>query len=263
MIIQHIIQHLKELVHYRNLIWILAWADFKQRYKNSVLGYLWSLLEPLLMLSILYIVFSNLMKVQVEYYQLFLLQGIIMWSFFSRATTMCLTSIVMKPHLIQKVYFPRDILVISACITALLMSIFESIVLFLFLIIFQIPLSVNLIFIPLIVLLFFFMALGVSLALAALNVYFRDIQYIWALILQAGFFATPIIYPLSVFPSLLFRILSYNPLAQIVYLGRDVTIYAKEPNLASLSYTIAIAFLALCIGYWIFMRLEPRFAEEV
>jgi homopolymeric O-antigen transport system permease protein len=257
------IQHIKELYKYRNLIWILAWVDFKQRYKNSVLGYFWSLLEPLLMLAILYIVFSNIMKAQVEYYPLFLLQGIIMWNFFSRSTTQCLTVITLKPHLVQKVYFPRDILVISGCITALLMSIFESIVFLLFLLYFRIPLSLNIIFIPLIILLFFLIALGTSLALAALNVFYRDFQYIWALILQAGFFATPILYPLSIFPPFLFRILSYNPLAQIIYLGRDVTIYAKAPNLASLSYAFAVAFIALCIGYWIFMRLEPKFAEEL
>jgi lipopolysaccharide transport system permease protein len=258
-----IIQHIKELYNYRSLIWILAWVEFKQRYKNSVLGYFWSLLEPLLMLGILYVVFSNLMKVQVEQYQLFLLQGIIMWSFFTRSTSGSLLSIVMKPHLVQKVYFPRDILVIAGCTTALLMSVFESVIFILFMLIFRIPLSVNIVFIPLIILLFFCMALGTSLALAALNVYYRDIQYIWALVLQVGFFATPVIYPLTVFPPLLFRILSYNPIAQIIYLGRDVTLYAKAPNLASLAYVIAVAIIALGVGYWIFMRFEPKFAESL
>jgi len=258
-----IIQHIQELYRYRNLIWALAWAEFKQRYKNSVLGYFWSLLEPLLMLCILYVVFSNLIKAPVEYYSMFLLQGIIMWNFFDRATKGCLLSIVNKPHLVQKVYFPWDILVISTCVMALLMSIFESIIFILFIVFFRIPLSLNILFIPLIILLFFLMALGTSLALAALNVYYRDIQYIWGLILQAGFFATPIMYPLTLFPPLLFRILSYNPLAQIIYLGRDVTIYAKAPNLASLSSAVVVAITALIIGYWIFMRLEPKFAEEL
>lgn len=257
------LKHLRELYYYRHLIWILAWVEFKWRYKNSVLGYFWSLLEPLMMLGVLFVVFSNIMKVQVQYYQLFLLQGIIMWSFFSKATSGSLLSIVTKPHLVQKVYFPRDVLVISGCLTALLMSVFESIVFFLFVLFFQIPLSVNIVFIPLIVLLFFLMTLGIALALAALNVYFRDIQYIWAVVLQVGFFATPIIYPLSVFPQPLFRLLSYNPLTQIIYLGRDVTIYAKAPNLASLSFAVAVAFIFLCVGYWIFMRLEPKFAEEL
>jgi lipopolysaccharide transport system permease protein len=256
------IQHIKDLYDYRNLIWVLAGVDFKQRYKNSILGYFWSLLEPLLMLSILYVVFSNLMKMQVEYYALFLLQGIIMWSFFSRTTTGSLLSIVIKPNLIKKVYFPRDILVISTCITALLMSIFESVVFILFMIIFRIPLSIYLVFIPVIILIFFFICLGISLALAALHVYYRDLRYIWTLVLQVGFFATPIVYPIYALPPALW-ILTYNPIAQIIYLARDVTIYSKAPNLASLSYVIVVAIVALCIGYWIFMRREPNFAEDL
>jgi len=256
------IQHIKDLYDYRNLIWILAGVDFKQRYKNSILGYFWSLLEPLLMLSILYVVFSNLMKMQVEYYALFLLQGIIMWSFFSRTTTGSLLSIVIKPNLIKKVYFPRDILVISSCITALLMSIFESVVFILFMIIFRIPLSIYLVFIPVIILIFFFMCLGISLALAALHVYYRDLRYIWTLVLQVGFFATPIVYPIYALPPALW-ILTYNPIAQIIYLARDVTLYSKPPNLASLSYVIIVALCAIIIGYWIFMRREPNFAEDL
>src|SRR5690606_36397845 len=117
--------HLKTLYGYRNLIWALAWGEFKQRYNNSGLGYFWSLLEPLLMLVVLYVVFSNLMRIQVEYYQLFLLLGIILWNFLSRATSMGLNAILGKPGMVQKIYFPREILVISSCITALLMSIFE------------------------------------------------------------------------------------------------------------------------------------------
>jgi lipopolysaccharide transport system permease protein len=257
------IQHIRELYNYRNLIWVLAWVDFKQRYKNSVLGYFWSLLEPLLMLGVLYIVFSNLMKVQVEYYQLFLLQGIIMWSFFTRSTMTSLLAIAGKPQLVKKVYFPRDILVISGCITALLMSIFESLVFLAFLFFFKVPLTVNIAYLPIIIFLYFIIALGTSLVLAALNVYYRDIQYIWALILQIGFFATPVIYPLSVFPPYLLKILSYNPLAQVIFLARDVTLYSKEPNLASFVFVIFIAVIILGIGYAIFTRLEPQFAEEL
>jgi lipopolysaccharide transport system permease protein len=258
-----LIQFLRERYNYRHLIWILAWVEFKQRYKNSVLGYLWSLLEPLLMLSILYIIFSNLMKNPVEHYPIFLLMGIIMWSFFSRATTASLAVIRFKPSLIKKVYFPRDILVISNCTTALLMSLFESVVFIVFMAVFRIPLSLNIAYLPCIIFLFYLMTLGVSLALAALNVYYQDIQYIWAVILQIGFFATPVMYPLSVFPQNLLQVLSYNPLAQVIFLARDVTLYAKVPNTASFAFVIVIAFVILAIGYAIFFRLEPRFAEEL
>jgi lipopolysaccharide transport system permease protein len=256
-------QLIKERYDYRHLIWILAWVEFRQRYKNSVLGYFWSLLEPLLMLGILYMVFSNLMKVPVEHYQLFLLQGIIMWGFFSRATTSSLLAIRFKPNLIKKVYFPRDIMVISNCTTALLMSFFESLVFIIFMAVFQIPLTLNIAYLPCIIFLFYIMTLGVSLALASLNVYYQDMQYIWALILQVGFFATPVIYPLSVFPPYLLKILSYNPLAQIIYLARDVTLYSKVPNLASFVFVFCVAFAILGIGYAIFSRLEPKFAEEL
>jgi len=257
------IQLIKERYNYRHLIWILAWVEFRQRYKNSVLGYFWSLLEPLLMLGVLYIVFSNLMKIQVEYYQLFLLLGIIMWSFFSRSTTLSLLSIRFKPNLIKKVYFPRDIMVISTCTTTFLMSLFESVVFVIFMALFQIPLSINIAYLPCIIFLFYILTLGVSLTLASLNVYYQDMQYIWALILQIGFFATPVIYPLSVFPPYLMKVLSYNPLAQIIFLAREVTLYSKAPDVASFVYVFFVAFVMLGIGYAIFNRLEPKFAEEL
>jgi lipopolysaccharide transport system permease protein len=258
-----LIQLLRERYNYRHLIWILAWVEFKQRYKNSVLGYLWSLLEPLLMLGVLYIIFSNLMKYPVEHYPLFLLMGIILWNFFSRATTSSLAAIRFRPSMIKKIYFPRDIMVISNCTTALLMSLFESVVFVVFMAFFQIPLSLNIAYLPVIIFLFYFLTLGVSLALAALNVFYQDIQYIWAVVLQIGFFATPVMYPLSVFPSSLLKILSYNPLAQIIFIARDITLYSKAPNTASLAFVIVIAFVILAIGYAIFSRLEPRFAEEL
>jgi lipopolysaccharide transport system permease protein len=165
--------------------------------------------------------------------------------------------------MIKKVYFPRDIMVISNCTTALLMSLFESVVFVIFMAIFRIPLSLNIAYLPCIIFLFYILTLGVSLALAALNVYYQDIQYIWALILQIGFFATPVMYPLSVFPQNLLKVLSYNPLAQVIFLARDVTLYSKVPNTASFAFVIVIAFVILAIGYAIFTRLEPRFAEEL
>lgn len=258
-----LIQLLRERYNYRHLIWILSWVEFKQRYKNSVLGYLWSLLEPLLMLGVLYIIFSNLMKYPVEHYPLFLLMGIIMWNFFSRATTSSLAAIRFKPSMIKKIYFPRDIMVISNCTTALLMSLFESAVFVIFMAVFRIPLSLNIAYLPCIIFLFYILTLGVSLALAALNVYYQDMQYIWAVVLQIGFFATPVMYPLSVFPQNLLKVLSYNPLAQVIFLARDVTLYSKVPNAASFAFVIVIAFVILAIGYAIFTRLEPRFAEEL
>ena len=166
------------LWNYRHLIKKIAISDFKLRYKNSVLGFLWSLAEPLLMLTVLYFVFTNLMQVNVEHYQLFLLLGIISWNMLSRGTSMSLTSILGRPGLVQKVYFPREVLVISCCITAFLMTLFEFIVFGAFMVAFKVMPGITIVYGPLVLFIEFVLILCLSLALSALNVYYRDVQYI-------------------------------------------------------------------------------------
>jgi len=258
-----IVKHLRELHGYRNLIWQLAWSEFKLRYKNSILGYLWSLLEPMLMLLVLYVVFSNLMKVQVEYYQLFLLLGIILWGFLSRATTIGMFSIVGKPGMVKKIYFPRDIFVISSCVTALLMSIFESLIFIMFMVLFRVPISINLIYAPFILCCLFIISLGLSLALSALNVFYRDVQFIWQVLLQIGYFATPILYTIDIFPQELQKFVLLNPVARILISARDTIIYSSPAKTEDLLFMFLSAVISLFVGYIIFSRLEPRFAEEI
>jgi lipopolysaccharide transport system permease protein len=258
-----VLAHLRELYARRYLIWVLAWGDFKWRYKNSFLGYFWSLLEPFVMFVILYVIFSNLMRVQVPYYQLFLLIGIMMWNYFSRASSLGLTALIFKNNLVQKIYFPRDIIIIASCITATLMSCFESIVLITFLLYFRIPITASIVYVPFILFFFFLLTLGVSLLLAALNTLYRDVQYIWNLVLQAGFFITPILYPLAIFPESVQNILRLNPLGQIIIITRDSVLYGFNPHPVSFSYACITSTLILLAGYAVFMRLEPRFAEEM
>ena len=258
-----IVNHLKELYDYRNLIWQLAWSEFKLRYKNSILGYFWSLLEPLLMLLVLYMVFSNLMKVQVEYYQLFLFIGIIIWGFLSRATTIGMFSIVGKPEMVKKIYFPREIFVISSCITALLMSIFESLVFIMFMIYFRVPISINLAYVFPIIILLFIMSLGIALALSALNVFYRDVQFIWQVLLQIGFYATPILYTIDIFPKNLQTFALLNPVARIIISARDTIIYSTPAKIEDLLFIFLSSIFFLLVGYVIFSRLESGFAEEI
>lgn len=257
------LEHLKELYRYRNLIWNLSVSEFKLRYKNSVLGYFWSLLEPLLMLTVLYLVFSNLMRVQVEYYQLFLLFGIILWNFFSRSTGIGMFSIVGKPGMVKKIYFPRDIFVISSCITALLMSLFESVVFVIFMIVFRVPVSSTLIYLPLILGMLFVFSLGVSMTLSALNVYFRDMQFIWDVFMQAAFFGTPILYTLDMFPESLRTIALLNPMARIIISARNTVIYSTPATTEDMVFIGVSALFFLLLGYAVFKRLEPGFAEEI
>ncbi|HYN44662.1 MAG TPA: ABC transporter permease [Candidatus Limnocylindrales bacterium] len=251
------------LWNYRHLIKKIAISDFKLRYKNSVLGFLWSLAEPLLMLTVLYFIFTNLMRVNVEHYQLFLLLGIISWNMLSRGTTMSLNSILGRPGLVQKVYFPREVLVISSCITAFLMTLFEFVVFGAFMVAFKVMPGITIVYGPLVLLIEFVLILGLSFGLAALNVYYRDVQYIWTVILQAGFFASPIIYPLSIIPDNYIWIIRLNPMTRIIDMLRESVIYSRSPFLLDGIFITIAALAILAIGYLIFLKLEPGFAEAM
>lgn len=252
-----------DLWDYRNLTIKLAMSDFKIRYKNSVLGFVWSLIEPLMMLTVLYIIFSIFMRVNVEHYQIFLLVGIISWNMLSKGTTMSLNSILGKPSLVNKVYFPREILVISSCITALLMTLLEFVVFGIFMIIFAITPTITAIYFPIILFIEFVLILGLSFGLASLNVYYRDVQYIWAVIIQVGFFASPIIYPISTIPEKYVWIIKLNPMTLIIDMLRESMIYSVTPVFRDIIFIIISTSLIFIIGYIIFIKLEPRFAEEI
>ena len=248
---------------YRNLTVKLAISDFKLRYKNSILGFFWSLIEPLLMLTVLYFIFSYLMRINVEHYQLFLLVGIISWNMLARGTTMSLGSILGKPGLVNKVYFPREILVISSCITALLMTLLEFVIFGIFMIIFAVTPTITAIYFPFVLFIEFILILGLSFGLASLNVYYRDVQYIWAVIIQVGFFASPIIYPMSIIPEKYVWIVKLNPMTIVIDMLRGSMIYSTIPVFRDVIFVIMSSFVILIIGYMIFLKLEPKFAEEI
>ena len=250
------------ILNYRHLIRKIAISDFKQRYKNTVLGFFWSLLEPLLMLIVLYVVFTNLMKWEVEHYQLFLLLGIVSWDFLAKGTGMSLNCILGKPGLVKHVYFPREVLVISSCVTALMIALLEFLVFAIFMIIFGVIPGPTVIYFPIILLIEFILILGLSFGLSVLNVYYRDVQYMWAVVLQAGFFAAPIIYPMSILPPKVASLIMLNPMTSIIIMFRDSLLYTQL-NIADLTYASAFALILLGIGYFIFRRLEPKLAEEM
>ena len=215
------------------------------------------------MLLVLYTVFTNLMRIQVEHYQLFLLLGIILWNFLDRGTSMSIWSIVGKPSLVQKIYFPRDILVVSTCITALMMTALEFVVFIIFLAIFRVLPGWTVAYFPMLFLFEFLIILGLSMALSALNVYWRDVQFIWRLVVQVGFFATPILYPITIFPENVRWIIMLNPMAQIITMMRDCTLYRIPPEPLNLAFVAISMLIFLLLGSIIFSRLEPNFAEAI
>jgi ABC-2 type transport system permease protein len=211
----------------RALLAELVRTDFKLRYQGSALGYAWSLLRPLFLFVILYVVFVKVLKSGggIPHFPVYLLLGIVIWNFFNEMTVLSLGSIVGRGDLIRKIRIPRWIIVFSSSISALINLALNLVVVVIFMLINHVDLYKTIILLPLILFEVYVFALGISLFLSAAFVKFRDISYIWEVILQAGFYLTPILYSISIIHNLTFRkLLFINPIAQAIQDARWVTV---------------------------------------
>ena len=215
------------------------------------------------MLLVLYAVFAHLFPSREENFHLFLLLGIVSWDFFTKGTSLGLNSIIGKPSLIRQVYIPREVLVLSSCLTAFMMAALEFCVFGIFMALSTVTLTLTLVYFPVIFLILFSLILGISLALGALNTYYRDFQYIWAVLLQAGFFASGVFFNITNYPENVRNILLLNPIARILIMLRESVLYNTVPSTDDLIFCSITALAFLLIGYIIFTKLEPGFAEEV
>ena len=245
----------------RSLIINFAVSDLKVRYKNSILGFVWTFLEPLLLLGVLYIVFSSIFKFEIENFPLYLLLGIILWNMISKGTDLGLDSLLSRGGLLNQIYFPREIPALSASITAIIMVSFELIVFGIFLAVFQFVPTITIVFLPLIIALEFFLILGLSLPLSVLNVRYRDVQFIWRVVLYAGFFLHPIFYKLEMLPEKIQYILQFSPMVQIITMARDVTLYNTIPPTESILLGVGMTAVTFGIGYAIFRAMRDRIVE--
>lgn len=251
------------LLEYSELIKNLVVSDLKVKYQSSVLGFAWSLLNPLLMMLVLYAVFSNVFKFQEEHFALYLLIGIIGWRFFSLGTTTAMTSIVGKPSLVTKIFIPREVLTFSMTMSAFVSSILEFAVLIPLLLILGASVSATILLFPAVHLLYFIMVYGISLILASLYVYFRDLNQIWDILLQMGIYTAPIIYPLSLVPQKYMFYYMLNPITRMMMMYRDILLYGTVPSTSDFLIVAGFGFGFLALGSMVFKKLSPRFAEEV
>jgi ABC-2 type transport system permease protein len=255
----------------RALLSELVRTDFKLRYQGSVLGYAWSLLRPLLLFLILYIVFVKFLKIgsSIPHYPVYLLLGIVIWNFFLEMTVMSLGSIVGRGDLIRKIRIPRWLIVFSSSISALINLFLNLVVIVLFMILNHVNLLITTLWLPLILLEVYLFALGLSLFLSALFVKFRDVGYIWEVVLQAGFYMTPILYPLSLITNLtLQKFILLSPMAQAVQDARYATVSHDTLTIykifnggwyALIPFMVVFVFLVTGLAYF---RKESKFFAE-
>ena len=269
---------LSNILSRRNRILLreLVVTDFKLRYQGSVLGYLWSLLKPLLLFTILYFVFVRFLKFGegVEHFEVSLLLGIVMWSFFTEATTQGMQAIVSRGDLIRKINFPKYIIVISGTISALINLILNLLVVLMFLIINGVDIKWSILILPLNILELYIFALAIAFGLAAVYVKYRDVSHIWEVFLQGLFYATPIIYPITMVIDnvnlIIAKGLLLNPVAQIIQDARFNSIshetvttfgFVDWSYAAFIPYVIVAISIGLAATY--FKKNQRYFAENV
>lgn len=251
----------------------LVRTDFKLRYQNSVLGYLWSLLRPLFLFVILYFVFAKFLKVggTIPHYPVYLLLGIILWNYFVEVTSGSVGAVVGRGDLLRKINFPKYVIILSGSFSALINLCLNFVVIAVFIILSHVQVSWRALLVLPLVAELFVISIALAFFLSALFVKFRDVTYIWDVSTQVGFYATPILYTLAQVPHRFAKLLILNPLAQIIQDARYSLITTQTTTIGQLydnnkliwlipiTLTVFIAVLAS----WYFRSQSKNFAEEV
>ena len=256
---------LQEIWAYRELLYFLMWRDVKVRYKQTVLGFLWVVLQPLLMMLVFTFLFGRVAGIKSDGlpYSLFAYTGLLMWTFFSSAVNAAGNSVVNSAALITKVYFPR-MLVPAAAVGATLVDFAVAFIpLAVMLIFWKVRFTTNLLLLPIFIIMVVVLALGVGMWMAALNVKYRDIRLALPFLLQLWFFASPIIYPLSLFEGKVRWLLALNPMAGIIE-GFRVSLYGHKPfDWSTIAFAGVVAIMFLVYATYNFRRAERQFADLV
>ena len=253
----------EEMWKTRGILFNFAVSDLKIRYRNSILGVLWSFVEPLLLLAVLFIVFSTMFKFEIPNFPIYLLLGIICYRFFQNGTTLALSSLTNRSATITQIYFPRSIPGLSAGITSAIMLIFELMVLGIFMAAFQFIPTITILLLPLVLMLELLLVLGIALPLSVLNAKFKDTEFIWGVVLSAGFFLTPIFYQFDMLPEAVRNVLQFSPMVQIVTMAHHVVLYGTLPSINTVLYAVGSISAITAIGYLIFRKYQARIAEEM
>ena len=256
-------QYIQNFKKFQPLLEELVARDIKIKYRRSVLGVLWTLLNPLLMMIVLSVVFSNLFKFDVENFPLFILSGQVIFNFFSESTTNAMGAILGNASLIRKIYVPKYLFVISRIFSSFinLMASFTALILVMVATRAELHWTVILVPIPLVLLVIF--SMGIGLILSAIAVKFRDIMHLYSVFITALMYLTPIIYPISILPAWLKPIVNLNPITNILLMFRDVMLDYTIFDAKSIIIAVIEAGLALVIGLRVFYNAQDVFILNI
>lgn len=244
---------------YHYLLEDLVAKDFKLKYRRSVLGFLWSILNPLLMMLVITAVFSNMFKSDIEYFPVYYLCGYLIFNFVIEATNGALTSIVQSGYLIKKVYIPKYIFPLEKSSFALVNILFSFVAVLIVILITGMPIKATIFLIPIPIFLAFIFSTGLGLILASMNTFFRDMGHLYSVWTTAWMYLTPMFYPISIIPDNIKTVIYYNPLYYYVTYLRMLVIDGEIPGMEINVICICFSFLFLLIGLLIFKRNQDKF----
>lgn len=257
-------QTIKEILEYKQMIFSLVRKDLRGRYKGSVLGFLWTFINPLLQLMVFTMVFSVILRSDIEKYYLFLFVALIPWNFFSASLQGGSRAILNEQSLVTKIYFPREVLPIAYVTSSFINMLYCFIIVFLVLILSGIALNpIALLCLIPVMLLEYVMAVGIAMLTSSVTVYFRDFEHIIGIVSMAWQYLTPVMYPIDWVPENLRTVFNLNPMTPIIQAYRDILYYSKVPDMSTLISACIFAFVVLIIGFSVFEALKKRFAEEM
>ena len=256
-------KYIDNFLRFNPLLSELVSRDIKIKYRRSVLGVFWTMLTPLCMMVILSVVFSNLFKFDVENFPLYILSGQVIFNFFSDSTSSSMTAILFNASLIKKVYVPKYLFVLARIVSSFINLIASISALFVMMVVTRVELhwEIVLSIIPLTMLVGF--SLGIGLILAALTVKFRDIMHLYSVFTMGLMYLTPVIYPMSILPETIHKIVMINPLTNYLIMFRDVIFNSTFPTLGSLAVGAIEMVVALMLGLWVFYRKQDGFILDL
>jgi lipopolysaccharide transport system permease protein len=257
------IKGIKEFIKYKDLLLNLTKKELQLKYKNSILGFLWSLLNPLLMLVIYSIAFKVILKIPIENFAIFVFTGLLPWMFFQGSISQSTNSIINNNNLIQKVYFPREIIPVSVVLANFINFLITLVVLFAALIFYKFEFGSAFFLLPIVFIINFLSTVGLSLFLSSMTVKYRDISHLVEVIFMAWFYLTPIIYSLDMVPEPFKSIILANPMTSIIELYRTIFMEASIPPGNVLWLGLCYSIIIFLCGLTVFKLRERKFAEEI
>ncbi len=260
------VSDIRELVRYRELLWRWVMRNIKVRYKQSLLGAAWAVLQPLSITILFTVVFSYFLQIDTDGvpYPIFYYSALLPWTFFASSISFGVQSLVSNLNLVTKIYFPKEILPISTVLASFVDFLVAATIYVAMMIFYRVPIGPSLVLLPVLLVIQMLLTIGVVLLASALNVFYRDIRFVVPLGIQLWMYLTPIIYPASRVPERFRNLyMMVNPMAGLIDSYRRIVLTAEWPQYPYLFSSAAISLALFVVAYWYFKRAEPVFADII